>query len=227
MGLTGTDPAATTGGQPDRAPEPGPRTPSHEEDEQMDEQRTTSSGSTSTRRVYGGLYRDPTAAEQGIRRFRDSGYEGEHLGIVTRDREEAKELAEDTGAKAATGAATGAVAGGLLGGITGLLVGIGALAIPGVGPVVAGGALASAFGLGGGTAVAGAGIGAAAGGIVGALTKLGFDKDEAEYYDKGVREGRTLVTVHDDDGRAERIFDETGADRYRRSSGGTTTSRAT
>jgi hypothetical protein len=183
------------------------------------EHRTTSS---STRRVYGGLYRDPAAAEQGIRRFRDSGYEGERIGIVSRDHEEAKAVAEDTGAKAATGAATGAVAGGLLGGITGLLVGLGALAIPGIGPVVAGGALASAFGLGGGTAVAGAGIGAAAGGIVGALTGLGFSDDEAEYYDRGVREGRTLVTVHDDDGRAESIFDETGAERYRSTTGTTT-----
>jgi len=132
-----------------------------------------------------------------------------------RDRDEARELAEDTGTGVAAGAATGAVAGGVLGGITGLLVGIGALAIPGIGPVVAGGALASAFGLGGGTAVAGAGIGAGVGGVIGALTGLGFSKDEAEYYDRGVRDGRTLVTVHDDDGRADSIFDETGADRYR------------
>ena len=182
----------------------------------MEERRAVPAGSTGTRRVYGGLYSDPAAAELGIRRFRDSGYQGDRLGIVTRDREEAKELAESTGAKAASGAATGAVTGGILGGITGLLVGIGALAIPGIGPVLAGGALASAFGLGGGTAVAGAGIGAAAGGIAGALLKLGFDQDEADYYDKGVREGRTLVTVHDDDGRATTIFDETGADRYRR-----------
>jgi hypothetical protein len=90
---------------------------------------------------------------------------------------------------------------------------------------VAGGALATALGMGGGTAVAGAGIGAVAGGLVGALVGLGFDKDEAEYYDRGVREGRTLVTVHDDDGRAESIFDETGADRYRRS-GTTSTTRS-
>jgi len=185
-----------------------------------------SAEASGTRRVYGGLYNDPAAAEAGIRRFRDSGYEGERIGIVSRDREEAKELAEDTGAKAATGAATGAVAGGLLGGLTGLLVGIGALAIPGIGPVVAGGALASAFGIGGGTAVAGAGIGAGVGGVVGALTKLGFDHDEAEYYDSGVRNGRTLVTVHDDDGRSEGIFDETGAERYRRPTTGGTTSRS-
>ena len=182
--------------------------------------------STTNRRVYGGLYADPDAAGRGIRRFRDSGYDADRIGIVSRDREEAKELAEDTGTHVAAGAATGAVAGGLLGGLTGLLVGIGALAIPGIGPVVAGGALATAFGMGGGTAVAGAGIVAAAGGIVGALTSLGFSKDEAEYYDHGVREGRTLVTVHDDDGRADSIFDETGADRYRSTTDVTTTRRA-
>src|SRR5215212_5609991 len=111
-------------------------------------------GTTRTRRVYGGLYSDPSAAERGIRRFRDSGYEGDRIGIVSRDRDDARDVAENTGA----GAATGAVAGGVLGGLTGLLIGIGALAIPGIGPVVAGGALASAFGIGGGTAVAGAGI---------------------------------------------------------------------
>jgi hypothetical protein len=173
---------------------------------------------TTNRRVYGGLYPDPDAAGRGIRRFLEAGYEADRIGIVTRDRADAEELAEDTGAHVAAGvaagAATGAVAGGLLGGLTGLLVGVGALAIPGLGPVVAGGALATAFGMGGGTAVAGAGIGAATGGIVGALTGLGFSQDEAEYYDTGVREGRTLVTVHDDDGRAEGIFDQTGADRY-------------
>jgi len=166
------------------------------------------------RRVYGGLYSDVATAEQGVRRFRDAGYPGERIGIVSRDAA-AKDVAEDTGAKAASGAATGAVAGGVLGGLTGLLVGIGALAIPGIGPVVAGGILATAFGLGGGTAVAGAGIGAAAGGLLGALTGLGFSHDEASYYDEGVRGGRTLVTVEDDDGTAEGLFDETGADRYR------------
>jgi len=193
----------------------------------MQESTARSSGSAGTRRVYGGLYDDSAAAEKGIRRFRDSGYEGERIGIVSRDQSEAREVAENTGAGAATGAATGAVAGGLLGGLTGLLIGIGALAIPGIGPVIAGGALATAFGIGGGTAVAGAGIGAGVGavggGLVGALTNLGFEKDEAEYYDTGVRDGRTLVTVHDDDGRSESIFDETGAQRYRRAGGTTTT----
>ena len=196
----------------------------------MQERTVRNTNTTGTRRTYGGLYADPAAAELGIRRFRDSGYEGERIGIVSRDRAEAKEVAENTGANAAAGAATGAVAGGLLGGLTGLLVGIGALAIPGIGPVIAGGALATAFGVGGGTAVAGAGIGAGVGavggGLVGALTNLGFEKDEAEYYDTGVRDGRTLVTVHDDDGRSESIFDETGAERYRRPVGSETARRS-
>jgi hypothetical protein len=169
---------------------------------------------TTTRRTYGGLYGDASAAERGIRRFHEAGYARERIGIVTRD-PEAKEVAEDTGSKVAGGAATGAVTGGVLGGLTGLLVGIGALAIPGIGPVLAGGALASAFGLGGGTAVAGAGIGAGVGGVIGALTGLGFSEDEAKYYDEGVRGGRTLVTVDDDGERSHAIFDETGADRYR------------
>jgi len=189
---------------------------------------TVTTGGTTRRRVYGGLYNDAASAEQGIRRFQSAGYAGDRIGVVSRD-PEAKEVAEDTGAKVAGGAATGAVAGGVLGGLTGLLIGIGALAIPGIGPVVAGGALASAFGLGGGTAVAGAGIGAAAGGIVGALTGLGFSHEEATYYDEGVRGGRTLVTVHETDdaeeGRADRLFDETGADRYRRDTTVTTTTR--
>ena len=82
-----------------------------------------------------------------------------------------------------------------MGGALGLLVGIGALAIPGIGPVVAGGMLASAFGITGGTAVAGAGIGAATGGIVGALVGLGIPEAEAQHFETGIRAGRTLVTV--------------------------------
>jgi hypothetical protein len=177
------------------------------------------------RRVYGGLYSDYDSAERGIRRFHDEGYAQDRIGVVARDRDKAGKLADETGSDAAAGAATGAVAGGVLGGLTGLLVGLGALAIPGIGPVVAGGVLASTFGIAGGTAVAGAGIGAAAGGLIGALVGLGFSEEEATYYDRGVREGRYLVTVDDDDGRAARIFDETGADYYR--PGRTTTTTTT
>src|SRR5205823_10813618 len=113
----------------------------------------------SNRRVYGGLYADRDAAERGIRRFHEAGYDRNRIGIIARDRDAAGKLAEDTGAGVAGGAATGAVAGGILGGLAGLLVGTGALAIPGIGPVVAAGVWASTLGTAGATAGAGAGIG--------------------------------------------------------------------
>jgi hypothetical protein len=170
----------------------------------------------SNRRVYGGLYADRDAAERGIRRFHEAGYDRDRIGIIARNRDEAGKLAEDTGADVAGGAATGAVAGGILGGLAGLLVGTGALAIPGIGPVVAAGVWASTLGTAGATAAAGAGIGAVAGGVIGALTGMGFSEEEATYYDRGVREGRYFVSVEDEDqARAHKVFDETGADYYR------------
>ncbi|HLS47435.1 MAG TPA: hypothetical protein VK012_02890, partial [Gemmatimonadales bacterium] len=102
----------------------------------------------------------------------------------------------------AGGAATGAVGGGVLGGVLGLLVGVGAIIIPGIGPVVAGGVLASTLGIAGGTAAAGAGIGAATGGILGALIGMGVPHEDARYFERGVKEGGTIVTV-DAGSRAE------------------------
>ena len=86
-----------------------------------------------------------------------------------------------------TGAATGALAGGLLGGAAGWLIGIGALAIPGVGPIIAAGPLAAALG--------GAALGAAGGGLIGALTGAGVPEEEAKWYDERVRSGSILLTV--------------------------------
>ena len=178
---------------------------------------------TSARRYYGGLYADRDAAERGIRRFTDAGYEPGRIGIIARNRDDAGKLAEDTGADVAGGAVTGAVAGGVLGGLAGLLIGTGALSIPGIGPVVAAGVWANTLGAAGATAAAGAGIGAAAGGVIGALTGMGFSDDEAHYYDRGIREGRYFVSVEDEDeARAHRYFDETGADYWSPTAAGTT-----
>lgn len=182
---------------------------------------------TSTRRIFGGLYTDRDRAEAGINRLRTV-YGSDQIGIVMRDTEQAEELAERTDTKdhassAGKGALAGGGVGGVLGGITGLLVGLGTITIPGVGPVVAGGALAAALGITGGTAAAGAGLGAAAGGLVGALVGLGFPEDEAEYYERGIREGQILVTVQNGDARAAEILDETGAQRYSGSTATTTT----
>ena len=104
---------------------------------------------------------------------------------------------EHAGTAAGTGATTGAV----LGGGAGLLAGLGMLAIPGVGPVVAAGWLVATL-VGAG---AGAAVGAAAGGLVGSLTRAGVPENEAHVYAEGVRRGGTLVTVRADDAVMPRV----------------------
>ncbi|MEQ1956292.1 general stress protein [Mesorhizobium yinganensis] len=97
----------------------------------------------------------------------------------------------DDSTDAAEGAAGGAGIGAVVGGAGGLLTGLGLMAIPGVGPVVAAGWLAAtAVG-----ALGGAVVGGAAGGIVGALTDSGIPEDDAHVYAEGVRRGGTLVTA--------------------------------
>ena len=106
---------------------------------------------------------------------------------------------DDTDAEA--GAKRGAVLGGVLGGGAGLLAGIGALAIPGVGPVVAAGWLiVTLAGVG-----AGAGAGAASGGLIGSLTGAGLDREEADVYGEGVKRGGSLVSVRVDEARASDV----------------------
>lgn len=147
------------------------------------------------REVVAGLFRDRERAAEAIRALRDRGFVPEEIGAAMRDRSEQGELIADSASRAAGGAVSGAAGGGVLGGVIGLLVGAGVLAIPGVGPVVAGGILASTLGVVGGTAAAGAGIGAATGGILGALIGMGVPHEDARFFERGVREGGTLVTV--------------------------------
>jgi hypothetical protein len=109
------------------------------------------------RRTVAGLFADQASAEQAIHALKAAGFTGDQIGVAMRGRTAQGVLMEE--AQAAEGATAGALGGGLLGGLTGFLIGIGALAIPGFGPVVAGGVLASAFGIAGGTALAGAGRG--------------------------------------------------------------------
>jgi hypothetical protein len=171
-------------------------------------------GAAGGKRVVAGLFREREAAVAAIDDLKAAGFRPEDVGVAVRDRTEQSKLVGETGTRAAEGAASGAVGGGVLGGLMGFLVGLGALAIPGIGPVLAGGALAAAFGIAGGTAVAGAGIGAAAGGIVGALVGMGIPKEEAEYFERGFREGDVLVTVNGSDRAAEAraVLEGHGAD---------------
>ena len=96
-----------------------------------------------------------------------------------------------------SGAGAGATVGTILGGGAGLLAGLGSIAIPGVGPIIAAGWLIATL--------TGAGVGAAAGGLLGALTGAGVDREEAAAYDEGVRRGGTLVSVRASDADAARI----------------------
>jgi hypothetical protein len=164
--------------------------------------------------VVAGLFRGRDAAVAAIEDLKAAGFRPEDVGVAMRDRNAQGELMEETGTKAPEGAGAGAVGGGVLGGLVGWLVGIGALAIPGIGPVIAGGALATAFGIAGGTAVAGAGIGAVAGGLVGALVGMGIPEEEARHYERGVREGGVLVTVQAGDRahQARAVLDRHGAE---------------
>lgn len=139
----------------------------------------------SGRNTIAGLFHDRASAEQAIRELRNAGFPAEAIGVALRDRTAQDELVADTGAGSAT--AAGLVGGGLLGGLVGYLVGIGALLIPGVGPIVAGGALAATL--------AGAGIGAGAGGLLGALADMDVPEEEARHFETGFQRGDALVTV--------------------------------
>jgi uncharacterized protein (TIGR02271 family) len=150
-----------------------------------------------------GLFRSQPDAERAIQELKASAFADHQIGVLMQDPEAGRQLAEDTGTKAGEGARAGAIGGGLLGGLVGLL---GAIAIPGIGPIVAGGALASTL--------AGAGIGAAAGGLLGALMGMGIPEEEARYYESGLKEGGILITV-DAEGRreeAEAILANAGAE---------------
>lgn len=129
----------------------------------------------------------------------DDGFDRSHISLVAGDREgtyaTALKQPVDKGDATATGAATGAV----LGGIGGILVGLGALAIPGIGPVIAAGPLIAGL--------VGAGVGATVGGLMGALVDAGLPEEHAGYYAEGVRRGGTLVSVESSDAEVNRVID--------------------
>lgn len=140
---------------------------------------------------------------------RDSWFDGRRDERIERDGDRIKDTDRDGRDDRAEGATKGAVTGGALGAGAGLLAGLGLLAIPGLGPVVAAGWLAStATG-----AAAGAVAGGAVGGLVGALTDEGVAEEDAHVYSEGVRRGGTLLTVRTDDASGAAI--ESALDRYR------------
>ncbi|AFZ23999.1 hypothetical protein Cylst_1728 [Cylindrospermum stagnale PCC 7417] len=147
----------------------------------------TSGKHASARRAIG-VFSHRRDAEVALRELRDSGFPMNKVSLIAKDTQGERVGA---GNKADEGAKAGAATGGLLGGLGGLLVGLGALAIPGVGPVIAGGALATALA----STAAGGAIGAAAGGITGGLIGLGIPEDRVRIYSDRFQRGDYLVIV--------------------------------
>jgi hypothetical protein len=145
-------------------------------------------------------------AETIISELREAGFMNSDISVLLPDKHGRKEFAHEQSTKAPEGMATGVGAGGVLGGALGLLAGVGALAIPGLGPFIAAGPIMAAL--------SGAAAGAAVGGVVGALVGMGIPEYEAKVYEKRLRAGNILLAVHtetsDEQALALQIFKKVG-----------------
>jgi hypothetical protein len=154
-----------------------------------------------------GIYPSYATVEKGVDALRAAGFRNTDISVLFPENEGTKDFAHEKGTKAPEGATAGAGTGAVLGGALGWLAGIGALAIPGVGPLIAAGPIMGAL--------AGVGVGGAVGGITGALIGLGIPEYEAKRYEGRVKEGGILLSVHSDDSewtkRAKQILEATGA----------------
>jgi len=148
-----------------------------------------------------------TQADQIVGHLKSANFSNNDISVLFPDKGTSRDFAHEKNTKAPEGAATGAGTGGVLGGALGWIVGIGALAIPGVGPFIAAGPILAAL--------SGAAIGAAAGGIAGGLIGLGIPELEAKRYEGKVKEGNILLSVHTENSeeikRAKEIFTNDGA----------------
>jgi Protein of unknown function (DUF3341) len=154
-----------------------------------------------------GIYSSLPQVEQGVDELRAAGFRNEDISVLFPENEGTKEFAHEKHTKAPEGATTGATTGALAGAGLGWLVGIGALAIPGVGPFIAAGPIVAAL--------AGAGAGGAVGGLTGALIGAGIPEYEAKRYEGRIKNGGILLSVHCDNSewtkRAKEILERTGA----------------
>jgi hypothetical protein len=155
-----------------------------------------------------GIFADRLHVETGVDTLIDNGFRKEDISILAADNVGTKDFAHELHSKAPEGATVGGGTGVVLGGTLGLLVGLGVLAIPGLGPFLAAGPVMAAL--------AGAGAAGVAGGIIGALVGLGIPEYEAKRYEGLLKQGRVLLSVHCDDsdwaGRAKRVLENAGAE---------------
>ena len=155
-----------------------------------------------------GIYRTIGQAEDTVNRLVAAGFANDDISVLLPDNQSTRNFAHKKDTKAPEGTATGVTAGGAIGGALGLLAGIGALAIPGVGPLIAAGPIMGAL--------AGVGVGGAIGGLIGALVGMGIPEYEAKRYEGRVKEGGILLSAHcdtsEDIDRAKEILKQTGAE---------------
>ena len=154
-----------------------------------------------------GIYATAGLAESAVDHLLTLGFSNSDISVLLPDDDSTRAFAHEKNTKAPEGTATGVTAGGVIGGTLGLLAGIGALAIPGVGPLIAAGPIMGAL--------AGLGVGGTVGGLVGALIGMGIPEYEAKRFEGAVKDGGTLLSVHcntsDDVTRAKDGLKATGA----------------
>jgi hypothetical protein len=155
-----------------------------------------------------GIYTNRRAVEEAVDALKANGYRNTDISVLFPENVGTKDFAHEKHTKAPEGATTGAGSGVVIGGALGWLTGIGALAIPGLGPFIAAGPIMAAL--------AGAGVGAAVGGILGALIGMGIPEYEAKRYEGRIKSGGLLLSVHCDSSewtrKAKQILEDTGAE---------------
>src|SRR6266705_2667562 len=155
-----------------------------------------------------GLVDSEVQAERIVDSLKAAGFSNNDISVLFPDKTGTRDFAHEKATKAPEGAAAGAGTGGVVGGVLGWLVGIGSLAIPGVGPFIAAGPIVAAL--------AGLGVGGGVGGLAGALVGMGIPEYEAKRYEGRLTEGGILLSVHCDTSeeidRAKGVLERTGAE---------------
>ena len=155
-----------------------------------------------------GIFANRGMAEEAVDRLVANGFRNEDISVLLQDNVGTKDFAHEKHTKAPEGTAAGAVAGGVVGGTIGVLAGLGLLAIPGLGPLVAAGPVIAAL--------TGAGSGGIVGGLIGALVGMGIPEYEAKRYEGRIKEGGVLLSVHCDSadwvGKAKDLLQHSGGE---------------
>jgi hypothetical protein len=155
-----------------------------------------------------GIVHNRAQAETIVDHLKASGFTNNDISVLFPDKTGTRDFAHEQNTKAPEGAVAGGATGATLGGVLGWLAGIGTLAIPGLGPLIAAGPIMAAL--------SGAAVGGALGGLTGALIGMGLPEYEAKRYESRIQGGNILVSVHSDNSdeadRAKEIFEQCGAE---------------